>query len=307
MGESIVPWKMCHPFFCCSPRKSRFFFGDEILCPSRKQWKGRKWRDETKRFSWGIPNGRWIPPPTVCEADAHHIKTMGKRLGLMSGKVWLQANHDLNEHNPTMGHNWQAKFVCFCQARLDLPKKCKHLQRWAQECPLPGPLRWMPAWEKGDCFRKNGGSLQISTWCYGGPRYNPTLHWNIVPTKSQLHIPTLHSNRIPSLPKAVYQNQLVKCLGTQNYILQGNAGPSTSFPKSRHNSTANKGPSKFRRTAALMLSRTVEKAKACSVVAWSKSNLAGNFSWNFGIQRVPTNLKKRSVWKKYTFIGRYEI
>lgn len=69
------------------------------------------------------------PPPTVCEADAHHIKTMGKRLGLMSGKVWLQANHDLNEHNPTMGHNWQAKFVCFCQARLDLAKKCKHLQR----------------------------------------------------------------------------------------------------------------------------------------------------------------------------------
>lgn len=195
MGESIVPWKMCHPFFVAPSRKSRFFFGDEILCPSRKQCKGRKWRD--KEIFSGIPNGRWIPPP-VCEADAHRIKTMGKRLGLMSGKVWLQANHDLNEHNPTMGHNWQAKFVCFCQARLDLPKKCKHLQRWAQECPPPGPLRWMPAWKRVIVFWKKGwksSDLDLVLWWSS---IQPCITLKHSPNK--VPTPTLHSNRIPSLP-----------------------------------------------------------------------------------------------------------
>ena len=72
---------------------------------------------------------KWqVNPPQVGEADADHIRTHGKALGFMSGKVWLPANHDLNEHNPTMEHSWQAKFVRFCQARLDLPKRCKHLR-----------------------------------------------------------------------------------------------------------------------------------------------------------------------------------
>lgn len=269
--------------------------------------KGENGETRQRDFLGGYQMAGESPPHSLwsrCPPHKDHGKAFGAhvRKSLASSKSWPEWTQSNNGAQ-------LAGQVC-----LLLPSKagsCKEMQASAEMSSRMSSSR---SFKMDACLRKgwlfsgkNGGSLQISTWCYGGPRYNPTLHWNIVPTKSQLHIPTLHSNRIPSLPKAVYQNQLVKCLGTQNYILQGNAGPSTSFPKSRHNSTANKGPSKFRRTAALMLSRTVEKAKACSVVAWSKSNLAGNFSWNFGIQRVPTNLKKRSVWKKYTFIGRYEI
>ena len=166
---------------------------------------------------------KWqVNPSPQTEADAHHIKTMGKRLGLMSGKVWLQANHDLNEHNPTMEHNWQAKFARFCQARLDLPKTCKHLQRWAQECPPPGPLRWMPAWKRVIVFWKKGwksSDLDLVLW------WSSIQPYITIPLKhSPNKVPTAHSNsafeqdsftpsalkNCPSKKKAVYQNQLVK-------------------------------------------------------------------------------------------------
>ena len=149
LGESIVPWKMCHPCFFAPPRKSRFFFGDEILCPSRKQWKGRKRRDQ--EIFLGIPNGRWIPPHSLwsrCPPRKDHGKAFGAhvRKSLASSKSWPEWTQSNNGAQ-------LAGQVC-----LRLPSKAgssKEMQASAEMSSRMSSSRSFKmdaCLKKGDCF-----------------------------------------------------------------------------------------------------------------------------------------------------------